>query len=189
VTTSLTYSPTAADLTPVVQQLKAAGTQVVLLNGYAEASNVFQAMNQIGWAPTVIGVGPLYASPASLGAVASKTYTWCVHYYNQPNQQPSGPAKEALAKMVAIVGNNVEASTILGFYDNISTLAAAIQKANSTNYADVVKALDSGLTVQSVWPGTSYAYSASNHNGLPTNELQVCPVQPLGYGGVQVLAK
>lgn len=186
VTTSLTYSPTAVDLTTQVRKLKDAGTQVVVMNGYAEASNVFSAMQQIGWSPVVMGIGASTATTASLGDVQHKAFAPCIYYYSSASQQPSGMAKQALAKMIKIVGNNASASSVLGFFDMFLTLKAGIVKANSTDYSAVVQALDSGTTVNSVWPGVSYHYSATNHEGWPDGKLQLCNVQPLGYGGVPI---
>jgi branched-chain amino acid transport system substrate-binding protein len=188
VTAAVTYSPTAVDLTTQMLQLKNAGTKVVVLDGFAAVAHVYGALKQIGWSPVVMGVGVTTATPQSVGALASQSYYPCTYYYTAQGGQPSGPAKAVIDKMVPQFGVSLTSSGVLGWYDILNTLKAGIEKAHSLSYGAVVKAIESGQPIPSVWPDISYRYTAGNHEGWPDGALKLCTFSPLSGGGVGIAA-
>jgi ABC-type branched-subunit amino acid transport system substrate-binding protein len=189
VVSAIAYSPTAPDLTTQMRQLQAAGTQLLIENGYAGVNNVFAALNQIGWSPTVLGIGLNYAAPKTVGALASKTFPTCFYYYTTASEQPTGVANELLSDMVKIVGADTPAaSTVLPFYDILLTLKAGIEEAKSLNYEAVVKALETGHPIKSVWPNApTFRYTTTNHEGYPNGQVRTCKFSPIGAKGTAIL--
>jgi ABC-type branched-subunit amino acid transport system substrate-binding protein len=187
VSASITYSPTAVDLTPQMTQLKDSGAQVVIDNGFSSPNNVFDAINQIGWKPLTLGVGVSVASTASTSFLGGNAYFPCNYYYTSAAGQPSAVAGQLLAKVAKLLPP-IEVSGVLGWYDILQTLKYGIQKAGTTDYKSVSAALESGVAVPSIWTGITYRYSATNHEGFANGAMKVCAATPLGADGVGIAA-
>jgi branched-chain amino acid transport system substrate-binding protein len=187
VSKQVTYSPTAADLTTPLLQLKNAGTKVLVVSGFTAIANIFTALKQVGWSPIVMGISVTQAPMSALGAEASNTYYLCNYYYSGNPGQPAGAAKAVIDKMAVQFGETTTSSGALGWYDILLTLKAGIERAKSLNYAAVVKGIESA-PVSSVWPGISFKYSAGNHEGWQSGQLRLCKATPLGAGGVGIAA-
>src|SRR6202050_3227112 len=56
---TITYSPTAIDLTTPLTQAKEAGIQTLFPTGFTGITAMVQGIKQIGWSPTVVGWGGL----------------------------------------------------------------------------------------------------------------------------------
>jgi len=187
VSASITYSPTAVDLTPQMTQLKDSGAKVVVENGFSSPNNVFDAISQIGWKPPVLGVGVSVASTASTAFLGGNALFPCNYYYTAADGQPNALAEQLLAKVAKLLPP-IEVSGVLGWYDILQTFKVGIQKADSTNYQAVADALESGIAVPSIWTGITYRYTASNHEGFAAGAMKVCPATPLGTDGVGIVA-
>lgn len=187
VSESITYSPTAVDLTPQLTQLKDSGAKVVIENGFSSPNNVFDAMSQIGWKPPVLGVGVSVASTASTAFLGADALFPCNYYYTSASGQPNALAEQLLAKVAKLLPP-IEVSGVLGWYDILQTFKIGIQKADSTNYKAVADALESGVAVPSIWTGITYRYTATNHEGFAAGAMKVCPATPLGADGVGIAA-
>lgn len=187
VTKAVTYSPTAADLTTPILELKNAGTKVLVVSGFTALTQVYAALNQVGWHPVVVGISVSQVPVASMGAAAAQSYYLCNYYYTGTSGQPAGAAAEVIKKMEPQFGASTTSSGALGWYDILLTLKAGIVRAKSLDYAAVVKGIESG-PIASVWPGITYTYTATNHEGWPNGLLRLCKVSPLGGGGVGIAA-
>jgi branched-chain amino acid transport system substrate-binding protein len=187
VTKAVTYSPTAADLTTPILELKNAGTKVLVVSGFTALTQVYAALNQVNWSPVVVGISVSEVPVASMGAAASKSYYLCNYYYNGTAGQPAGASAAVIKKMEPQFGASTTSSGALGWYDILLTLKAGIERANSLNYAAVVKGIESG-PIASVWPGINYTYTATDHEGWPNGALKLCKASPLGGGGVGIAA-
>jgi ABC-type branched-subunit amino acid transport system substrate-binding protein len=187
VSDSITYSPTAVDITPQMTQLKDSGAKVVIDNGFSAPNNVFEAIKQIGWKPPTLGVGVSVASTASTAFLGSDAFFPCNYYYTSAQGRPNALAQQLLAKVAKILPP-IEVSGVLGWYDILQTFKIGIEKADSTNYKAVTAALESGVAVPSIWTGITYHYTKTNHEGFAAGAMKVCPATPLGADGVGVAA-
>jgi ABC-type branched-subunit amino acid transport system substrate-binding protein len=187
VSDSITYSPTAVDLTPQMTQLKDSGVKVVIENGFSSPNNVFNAMSQIGWKPLVMGVGVIVASTASTSFLGSDALFPCSYYLTSAGEKPSALSQELMSKVLPMLPP-IQVSGILSWYDILQTFKIGIQKANSTDYKAVTAAIESGVAVPSIWTGITYRYSPSNHEGYANGTMKVCPAAPLGADGVGIAA-
>lgn len=187
---SVTYSPTAVDVTTQVRQLKQAGVDTVIDTGFAEIQHIFAAINQIGWSPTVLGTGTGTVTAKDAGALLNKMFFECVYHVDSPSDPlPTGAAKEVLDQIAKVTGQGSTASSNgLDQYDMLLTLKAGIEKAQSLDFKAVTKAIESGIEVPSAWPGLTYKYSSKAHVGYPDNTLKMCGLSKLAHDGVGVLA-
>jgi branched-chain amino acid transport system substrate-binding protein len=186
VSKEVTYSPTAADLTTPILQLKNAGVKLLVVAGFTAIANIYTALHQVGWTPTVVGISISEAPVTTMGAAAASSYYLC-NYYNtaSPGAQPTGAAKAVIDKMEPQYGQSTTTSGALGWYDILLTLKAGIERAKSTDYAAVIKGIESA-PIPSVWPGITYTYTASDHEGWQSDQTRLCGVTPLGPGGVGI---
>ena len=194
--TSVSYSQNSLDMTPQLQQLKAAGVDAVIFNSFGtDTLYIIKSRNQMGWSSE-----PFYADqtaaayaygknfqPAELKNVYIQTsnaflaggvevgWTLLHHFIDLVKAQSGGPAElTANGAGLAAVGWNAMMMAKVG-----------VEKAKSTD-ADAVKTALESLQPPSPFPFLSfgptsqfgsYNYSTTNHfpTLLPTAFAYVTP--------------
>lgn len=183
---TVTYSPTALDLTVPITQARQDGIKTVIQTGFTAIPQMVQAMKQIGWSPHLIGSeGVLAGFGLTQAQVPAGTVDQCYYYYTpgQPTSTLLTPTVAALLKASAAkIGINPQTSSVLLEYNILTTLKYAVQKADSVNGAALAAVLGSSRNVPTVIPGVSLSWHANQfHNGWPFSELRECTLQTGPY--------
>jgi branched-chain amino acid transport system substrate-binding protein len=186
-TKTVSYSPTAVDITTQLRQLQGTGAQAIVTGALTNIPRIFSGLAQIGWSPPIIttGVVALYP-PAALGKLDASTYAYCTDYLNPGEAVPSSMAP-LLAKGQAALGAGANPLNVLAFEDILNLYKAAILQAKSLNGPAIKAALEKLTNVQSVDPLTHYSFSATDHAGYQ-EKVHVCGVAKTGPYGLLYLA-
>jgi len=179
-------SATTTDVSSQIRSLKAAGAQALLVEAYAPIQvATIQAEQLIGWDPPAaspaVAIPPV---PATLEKDGIKHWYGMISksFVVQNGSSPvPAPAAQFIQYFKPIYKGGDYTSTLSVspfFYDAMTTLAAAVKQANSTDGSAIVNALESGTTFPGVWK--SYSYSSTNHVTLDTSGSSLTMMQ----GGV-----
>jgi ABC-type branched-subunit amino acid transport system substrate-binding protein len=167
---TVTYSPTAVDLTAPLQELKSAGAQVVVPLSYSGITALVAGMHQLGWPTKTVSTGSYLV------------------FFLQPSQLPPGtvdgcdvglPASDAPSSLAGLTdppktileqvyaAEKGKASTFGAWqiYTELLMTKAAVEKAGSLDSNKLIAATESLTNVQAGWPGVTETFTPTDHTG------------------------
>jgi branched-chain amino acid transport system substrate-binding protein len=183
---TVTYSPTAIDLTTPLTQAKQAGIQTLFPTGFTGLPAMISGLKQIGWAPKIVGWGGLNDFGITAAQVPAGTVDGCVLSYapGQPTSALLTPENtELLKESKAKIGLNPETSGILTGYMYLLTVKHAIETANSLDGMKLAAALSATSSLPTEVPGLALDWTTtpSVHNGFPSSGLKECDLKQGPY--------
>ena len=181
---TITYSPTAIDLTTPLTEAKEAGIKTLLPTGFTGIPAMVAGIKQIGWSPVIIGWGGLYDFGVTASQVPPGTVDGCDQSYTQgqPTSTLLTAQNVALLKATeAKIGLNPETSGIIMAYNFLLVIKAAIEKANSLDGAKLAAAIETIKNLPLDIPGVNDSFSASDHTGWPDGALKECTLSTGPY--------
>jgi branched-chain amino acid transport system substrate-binding protein len=183
---TVTYSPTAIDLTTPLTQAKQAGIQTLFPTGFTGLPAMISGLKQIGWAPKIVGWGGLNDFGITAAQVPPGTVDGCILSYapGQPTSALLTPENtELLKESEAKIGLNPETSGILGGYMYLLTVKHAIETANSMDGMKLAAALSATSNLPTEVPGLALDWTTtpSVHNGFPSSGLKECDLKQGPY--------
>ena len=181
---TITYSPTAIDLTTPLTQAKEAGIRTLFPTGFTGIPAMVQGIKQIGWSPVVIGWGGLYDYDVTASQVPPGTVDGCDQSYapGQPTSTLLTPENVALLKASeAKIGLNPSTSGIIRAYNFLLVIKQAIITANSLDGAKLAAAIEQTKGLQLDIPGVQDSFSATDHTGWPDGALKECTLKQGPY--------
>jgi ABC-type branched-subunit amino acid transport system substrate-binding protein len=183
---TITYSPTAIDLTTPLTQAKEAGIQTLFPTGFTGLPAMIAGLKQIGWAPKIVGWGGLNDFGITASQVPPGTVDGCVLSY-APGQPTSAlltsENTDLLKESEAKIGLNPETSGILTGYMYLLAIKHAIETANSLDGMKLGAALSTTSSLPTEVPGLALNWTAtpSVHNGFPSSGLKECELKQGPY--------
>jgi branched-chain amino acid transport system substrate-binding protein len=183
---TVTYSPTAIDLTTPLTQAKQAGIQTLFPTGFTGIPAMVDGLKQIGWAPKIVGWGGLNDFGVTAARVPAGTVDGCVLSYapGQPTSALLTPLNTALLEASkAKIGLNPQTSGVLTGYFNLLAIRWAIEKANSLDGMKLAAVLGGASSVPTNIAGLNLNWTTtpSVHNGFPSAELKECTLKQGPY--------
>jgi ABC-type branched-subunit amino acid transport system substrate-binding protein len=183
---TITYSPTAIDLTTPLTEAKEDGIQTVFPTGFTGVTAMVAGFKQIDWSPKIIGWGGLNDYGVTASQVPPGTVDGCDVSYTlgQPTSSLLTPENTALLQASAAkIGLNPETSGVLTGYLNLLAIKWAIQKANTLDGTKLAAALAAANSVPTNIPGLALNWTAtpSVHNGFPSADLKECELKQGPY--------
>jgi ABC-type branched-subunit amino acid transport system substrate-binding protein len=183
---TVTYSPTAIDLTTPLTQARNAGIQTLFPTGFTGVPAMVSGLKQIGWSPKVVGWGGLNDYGVTAAQVPPGTVDGCIISYTQgePASKLLTPQNTALLESLkAKIGVNPQTSGIIGGYFNLLAIKHAVETANSLDGAKLAAALAATSNLQTNVPGISLSWTATPtvHNGFPSSALKECTLKQGPY--------
>src|SRR6266536_9827 len=183
---TITYSPTAIDLTTPLTQARDAGIQTLFPTGFTGVPAMVSGLKQIGWAPKIVGWGGLNAYGVTAAQVPPGTVDGCTVSYTQgePTSKLLTPQNTALLEALkAKIGVTPQTPGILGGYFNLLAIKHAIETANSLDGAKLATALSANSNLSTNVPGITLNWTATPdvHNGFPSSGLKECTLKPGPY--------
>ena len=183
---TVTYSPTAIDLTTPLTQAKEAGIQTLFPTGFTGVPAMVSGLKQIGWAPKIVGWGGLNDFGVTAAQVPAGTVDGCVLSFTQGQSTSSllTPVNTALLEASkAKIGLNPQTSGVLTGYFNLLAIKWAIETANSLDGTKLAAALSSAKNVPTNIPGLNLNWTTTPlvHNGFPSAQLKECQLKQGPY--------
>src|SRR3984885_9904651 len=183
---TVTYSPTAIDLTTPLTQAKQAGIQTLFPTGFTGVPAMVSGLKQIGWAPKIVGWGGLNDFGVTAAQVPAGTVDGCVLSYapGQPTSTLLTPENTALLEASkAKIGLNPQTSGVLTGYFNLLAIKWAIEKANSLDGTKLAAVLGGASSVGTNISGLNLNWTATPkvHNGFPSADLKECDLKQGPY--------
>jgi len=183
---TITYSPTAVDLTTPLTEAKVAGIQTLFPTGFTGIPALVAGLKQIGWSPKIVGWGGLNDFGVTASQVPPGTVDGCVLSYasGQPTSALLTPENTALLQASeGKIGLNPETSGILTGYMYLLAIKHAIEMANSLDGMKLAAALNSTSSLPTNVPGLNLNWTAtpSVHNGFPSSGLKECELKQGPY--------
>ena len=183
---TITYSPTAIDLTTPLTEAKEAGVQTLFPTGFTGVPAMVAGFKQIGWAPKIVGWGGLNDFGITASQVPPGTVDGCVLSYSQgqPTSSLLTPVNTALLNASkAKIGLNPQTSGVLTGYFNLLAIKWAIEKANSLDGTKLAAAISAASSVPTNIPGLNlnWTVTPSVHNGFPSASLKECTLKQGPY--------
>ena len=183
---TITYSPTAIDLTTPLTEAKEDGVQTVFPTGFTGVTAMVAGFKQIDWSPKIIGWGGLNDYGVTASQVPPGTVDGCDVSYTlgQPTSSLLTPENTALLQASAAkIGLNPETSGVLTGYLNLLAIKWAIQKANTLDGTKLAAALAAANSVPTNIPGLALNWTTtpSVHNGFPSANLKECELKQGPY--------
>jgi ABC-type branched-subunit amino acid transport system substrate-binding protein len=181
---TITYSPTAIDLTTQLTEAKEAGIKTLFPTGFTGVPAMVSGLKQIGWSPTIVGWGGLNDFEVTAAEVPPGTVDACTIYY-QPGQSESTlltPANTALLKTFkAAIGVNPALSLALLSYPALLIIKHAVMTANSLDGQKLAAALEATTDLPTNLPDVTETFSPTNHDGLPSSGITECTLKQGPY--------
>ncbi len=181
---TITYSPTAIDLTTPLTQAREAGIKTLLPTGFTGIPAMVSGIKQIGWSPVIIGWGGLYDYDVTASQVPPGTVDGCDQSYapGQPTSALLTPENVALLKATeAKIGLNPATSGIIMEYNYLLVIKQAVIKANSLDGAKLAAAIEQIKGLQLDIPGVQDSFSTTDHTGWPDGALKECTLKQGPY--------
>jgi ABC-type branched-subunit amino acid transport system substrate-binding protein len=183
---TITYSPTAIDLTTPLTQLKEAGVQTLFPTGFTGITAMVAGIKQIGWSPHVIGWGGLNDYGVTAAQLPPGAVDGCDISYapGQPTSTLLTPENVALLKgYEAKIGLNPETAGIVIGYFYLLAVKHAIETANSLDGPKLAAALAATSDLPTNVPGLdlNWTTTPSVHNGFPSSALKECELKQGPY--------
>jgi branched-chain amino acid transport system substrate-binding protein len=181
---TISYSPTAIDLTTPLTQAKLAGIQTLLPTGFTGIPAMVSGLKQINWSPHVIGWGGLATFGVTQAQLPPGAVDGCDVSYTpgQPTSTLLTPTMTALLNAAkAKVGVNPSTPGVVLDYTALLALKHAIIAANSLDGQKLAAALEQTKNLPGIIPGYTWTFSAADHTGYPTSGLKECVLKPGPY--------
>jgi len=182
---TITYSPTALDLTTQLTEAKLSGIKTLLPTGFIGVPTMVAGLKQIGWAPAFVGWGGLADFGVTASQVPPGTVDGCSVYFpaNGDTSTLLTPTNTALlnglkAKIGVIPG--VMGISLLG-YTSLLVIKAAILKADSLDGAKLAAAVETIQNLPTNVPGFTLSFSPTQHQGMNASGLQMCTLKQGPY--------
>jgi branched-chain amino acid transport system substrate-binding protein len=180
---TVSYDPTAVDLSTQMAQLKSAGADSLIIGGGGGFTQAFTALQSSGWSPSIYSFASIWHLPKLGGLqgtpLAANAFSNCDGYCLASGSQPL-PAVDALTKIVfAKVGQLADAGVqVIGGNDSLLILKYAIEKTNSVDGNALKQTIESIKGMSFTVPTYSYTYTSTNHQGI----TDPVPVGSVGQG-------
>jgi branched-chain amino acid transport system substrate-binding protein len=183
---TITYSPTAIDLTTQLTQAKQAGIKTLFPTGFTGITAMVAGIKQIGWSPTVVGWGGLNDFGVTEAQLPPGSVDGCNISYaaGQPTSALLTPENTALLEASkAKIGLNPQTPGVLTGYFNLLAIKWAIEKANSLDGTKLAAALSAGSSIPTNIAGLNLNWTATPnvHNGFPSSSLKECTLKQGPY--------
>ncbi len=183
---TITYSPTAIDLTTQLTQAKEAGIKTLFPTGFTGITAMVQGIKQIGWSPVVVGWGGLNDFDITASQLPPGAVDGCDISYapGQPTSTLLTPENLALLNASkAKIGLNPQTAGVLTGYFNLLAVKWAIEKANSLDGTKLAAALSATSSMPTNIAGLNLNWTATPtvHNGFPSASLKECDLKQGPY--------
>jgi ABC-type branched-subunit amino acid transport system substrate-binding protein len=183
---TITYSPTAIDLTTPLTQAKEAGIKTLFPTGFTGITAMVQGIKQIGWNPVVVGWGGLNDFGVTESQLPPGAVDGCDISYapGQPTSTLLTPENTALLEASkAKIGLNSQTAGILTGYFNLLAVKYAVEKANSLDGTKLAAVLSAASSVPTNIAGLNlnWTVTPSVHNGFPSASLKECTLKQGPY--------
>src|SRR5579863_1826781 len=183
---TITYSPTAIDLTTPLTQAKEAGIKTLFPTGFTGITAMVQGIKQIGWNPVVVGWGGLNDFGVTESQLPPGAVDGCDISYAQgePTSTLLTPENTALLEASkAKIGLNSQTPGVLTGYFNLLAIKYAVEKANSLDGTKLATVLSAASSVPTNIPGLNLNWTTTPavHNGFPSASLKECTLKQGPY--------
>jgi branched-chain amino acid transport system substrate-binding protein len=183
---TITYSPTAIDLTTQLTQAKQAGIKTLFPTGFTGITAMVAGIKQIGWSPTVVGWGGLNDFGVTAAQLPPGSVDGCNISYTSASDTAGilTPQNTALLEASkAKIGLNPQTPGVLTGYFNLLAIKWAVEKANSLDGTKLAAALSAASSVPTNIPGLNLDWTATPtvHNGFPAASLKECTLKQGPY--------
>jgi branched-chain amino acid transport system substrate-binding protein len=185
VTKSVSFAPTAVDLTTEISQIKDSGAQALMAANTIDYPALYSGLKAVGWKPPmIVATAAYYDQITALGDLASTTYATC-QVATSPGFTYPAAIQTQLKAVKAKLGVTIPDAvlTTVSYYDSMLMYKAAIEATGSTdgtgisNYMNGIK--DRAFSL----PSLKYTFSADNHAGLLPADNHICNIGPLDEFG------
>src|SRR5580700_532758 len=183
---TITYSPTAIDLTTQLTQAKQAGIKTLFPTGFTGITAMVSGIKQIGWSPVVVGWGGLNDFGVTAAQLPPGSVDGCDISYASAQDTSSLLTTENTALLNASkakIGLNPQTPGVLTGYFNLLAIKWAVEKANSLDGAKLAAALSAAASIPTNIAGLNLNWTAtpSLHNGFPSSSLKECDLKQGPY--------
>jgi ABC-type branched-subunit amino acid transport system substrate-binding protein len=183
---TITYSPTAIDLTTPLTQAKQAGIKTLFPTGFTGITAMVAGIKQIGWSPTVVGWGGLNDFGVTAAQLPPGSVDGCDISYTSAQDTSTllTPVNTALLEASkAKIGLNPQTAGVVTGYFNLLAIKYAVEKANSLDGTKLAAVLSAASSVPTNVPGLNLNWTAtpSVHNGFPAASLKECDLKQGPY--------
>jgi ABC-type branched-subunit amino acid transport system substrate-binding protein len=183
---TITYSPTAIDLTTPLTQAKESGIKTLFPTGFTGLPAMVAGIKQIGWSPTVVGWGGLNDFAITAAQLPPGAVDGCTISYapGQPTSTLLTPQNTALLNAFkAKIGLNPQTVGIISGYFYLLAIKHAIITANSMDGTKLAAALSATSNLPTNVAGLNLDWTATPavHNGFPSSALKECVLKPGPY--------
>src|ERR1700722_1603734 len=183
---TITYSPTAIDLTTQLTQAKQAGIKTLFPTGFTGITAMVAGIKQIGWSPTVVGRGGRKDLGVTAAQLPPGSVDGCDISYapGQPTSSLLTPENTALLEASkAKIGLNPQTPGVLTGYFNLLAIKCAVEKANSLDGTKLAAALSAASSIPTNVAGLNLNWTVTPtvHNGFPSAELKECDLKQGPY--------
>jgi ABC-type branched-subunit amino acid transport system substrate-binding protein len=183
---TITYSPTAIDLTTPLTEAKQAGIKTLFPTGFTGITAMVAGIKQIGWSPTVVGWGGLNDFGVTAAQLPPGAVDGCDISYPSPQDTSTLLTTTNTALLEASkakIGLNPQTSGVVTAYFNLLAIKYAIEKANSLDGTKLAAALSAASSVTTNVPGLNLDWTATPtvHNGFPSASLKECDLKQGPY--------
>jgi ABC-type branched-subunit amino acid transport system substrate-binding protein len=183
---TITYSPTAIDLTTELTEAKQAGIKTLFPTGFTGITAMVAGIKQIGWSPTVIGWGGLNDFGVTAAELPPGAVDGCDISYPSPQDTSTlltATNTALLEASKAKIGLNPQTSGVVTGYFNLLAIKYAVETANSLDGTKLAAALSAASSVPTNVPGLNLDWTAtpSVHNGFPAASLKECNLKQGPY--------
>jgi ABC-type branched-subunit amino acid transport system substrate-binding protein len=183
---TITYSPTAIDLTTQLTQAKEAGIKTLFPTGFTGITAMVQGIKQIGWSPVVVGWGGLNDFDVTAAELPPGAVDGCDISYAPGQPTSTLLTAENLALLNASkakIGLNSQTPGVLTGYFNLLAIKYAIEKANSLDATKLAAVLSATSSLPTNIAGLNLNWTATPavHNGYPSASLKECTLKQGPY--------
>src|ERR1700733_14260299 len=183
---TVTYSPTAIDLTTPLTQAKQAGIQTLFPTGFTGITAMVAGIKQIGWSPKVVGWGGLNDYGVTAAQLPPGAVDGCDISYASQQDTSSVLTPENTALLNASkakIGLNPQTPGVLTGYFNLLAIKWAVEKANSLDGTKLAAALSAASSIPTNVAGLNLNWTVTPtvHNGFPSAELKECDLKQGPY--------
>lgn len=182
---TITYSPTAIDMTTQLTEAKLSGIKTLLPTGFIGVPAMVAGLKQIGWAPAFVGWGGLADFGVTASQVPAGTVDGCSVYYPASGDTSTLLTAENTALLDGLKAKigvipGVMGISLLG-YPALLVIKAAVIKADSLDGAKLAAAVETIQNLQTNVPGFTLSYSPTQHQGMNASGLQMCTLKQGPY--------
>jgi branched-chain amino acid transport system substrate-binding protein len=183
---TITYSPTAIDLTTPLTEAKQAGIQTLFPTGFTGVPAMVSGLKQIGWAPKIVGWGGLNDFGVTAAQVPPGTVDGCDISYaaGQPTSTLlTAENTDLLNQAKAKLGLNPITSGVVVGYFYLVAIKHAIETANSLDGTKLAAALSATSNLATNVPGLAldWTQTPAVHSGFPSSGLKECTLKQGPY--------